>query len=169
MLNQKDNTRTPFLLSANMAVLVGLLTAPGCTSVVHVGPEGHQEHHCDDANEQQGSNCLKVCTIGQDDPGMACSIEGQRCHYADGLCTYQGVCENGVWTGETECSDCDPTTEDAADACETECIPGVDDPGMLCAHPGQRCTYADAGCTYEGICQEDLTWTGHVECNEEQQ
>ena len=76
----------------------------GCTAEVT-----YQEHHpeaelqCDPEDPEPGTDCDKACVPGEDDPGTACALEGQRCHYADGICSYVGVCANGYWVGRSEC------------------------------------------------------------------
>lgn len=46
----------------------------------------------------------KTCVPGEDEPGMACEVEGQTCGFADDVCSYSSRCEGGVWSqGTTTC------------------------------------------------------------------
>jgi len=85
-----------------LGALSFLLTTPlGCGSDV----DPPSQSPCDPTKKEPGTGCEKVCDTLTDGKGEPCEREGQTCIYADVNCDYEGVCKNGVWEGETECTD----------------------------------------------------------------
>ena len=98
----------------------------------------------------------KTCVPGEDEPGMACDVEGQTCGYADDACTYSSRCEKGVWTqGTTQCAgdggggagQGGATSQGAGGAGEpgpTGCPASAPTDPTICDDAGLVCTYGDS-------------------------